>query len=266
MPSLNLDLPQETLDEVSHLAQDFNVHRVDIFVKAVAKLAQSFELEKELAALTQETTNARERIASLETRIQDQDSFATRITKDLEETRNNAAAAMETRSSLLLEITALKQSATRMADEEAAMRRQRDNAGAQVRDLEERDRRKVISVMRDHEVAKLRKHAQDLAVKLQKLEEECTYQRMDGDLKAKKIDALARQLSSATSTKKEFQKKFTKQQKDSFRSERHIGRLMQERARLRGELNQLAKLLSRGTKAGAAIPPKQKTGRPIKKS
>ena len=208
MPSLNLDLPQVTLDEVSRLAQKFNVHRVDIFVQAVAKLAQSSVLEQELNHAHDRLAEASRLQQALEQQLQHQQSTTSGLSQELKRVRQQAAA--------------------------------------QTKILDERDRQKVLAVMRDQEVKKIRRHAQEVSMIAQELEKEVAYQRMDVDLKTKKIENLSRQLEVATKQKKKLEAGFVKQQKESFKSERQIGRLMQERAKLRKELQHLARILNRG--------------------
>lgn len=246
MPSVNLDLPQEALDEVARLAQQLNVHRVDVFVQAVAKLAQSFALEQELSLLREHLAAARESTGSLDRRVRDQEADLARLGDDLGEARDEAAAARRDRASLLQEIAAIRTAAAGLAEERQKLADERNRAAARAREMEEQDRRKTLDVMRDAEVEKVRRHAQEIAVQAQKLEEDLEYQRMDAGLKAKRIESLSRRLSSASRMKKRFETDLTRQRKELFQSERQIGLLLRDRAKLRGELRQLGRILSRG--------------------
>ncbi len=255
MASLKLDLPQDTLNEVSHLAQQLNVHRADILVQAVARFAQLLAVNQELSLVRDQLAEAGRSGKIFAQDLQRQRPTTIQPTQELENVRRQATDAIQAKSQLQKELNALRLAMTTMRHEHEALSRQCDTAVAHTKELEERDKQKVVTVMRDAEVKKLRRHAQEVILTAQKLERELEYQRMDGDLKSKKIDKLAQQLSIVTQQKKASEASYTKQQKESFKSERQIGRLLKERANLRAELRQLVKDLNQG--------PTLKTAKPV---
>ena len=262
MPSLNLDLPQEVLDEVARLAQQLNVHRVDVFVRAVENLAQSLALEKEIAQARTELGEARETITTLERAVAAEEARIDELSGDLAESRRETNAARKSKTSLLSEISALRAAAAKMAGGQQDLIDQRDAARARSDEMEERDRKKTLATMRNAEVEKTRRHAQELAVRAQKLQEEIEYQRMDTALKSKKLETVSQRLQTASRMRKKLQADSARQKKDLFRSERQIGQLMRDRAKLRSDLKELGRLLNRGAAAGpAARKPKGRTGR-----
>jgi len=252
MPSVTVDLPTDLLEDVSRLAQQLNIPRSDVYRLALTAYARSLQLE-------QEVTVAREALAAADRdhRVKDRLAGQARATivglsAELETVREERDRAVRTARGASATTVRLTRdlAAARGAALDAEQRR--DEAERRAQDLEERDRQKVLAVLRDQEVATLRRRHQELGVVVQKLEQELVYQRMEADLKTKKMAGLERQLESAVKQRAEFETGFKREQQETFKSERQIGRLLQERARLRDELKRLAGLLR--------VPPSQTVG------
>lgn len=258
MPSLNLDLPQESLDEVARLAQQMNVHRVDVFVRAVSRLSQSLALEKEIAETRDRLAEAEKGISRLDAAIAAEKAIVEELGGALADARRETDAARKAKASLLTEISALRAAAARMAGDQQDLVDQRDDAAARSAEAEERQRKKTLEVIRSEEIGKIRRHAQEISVRAQKLQEELEYRRMDADLRTKKLDAAVRRLQSVSRQKKRFEAEAARQRKELFVSERQIGQLLRDRARLRAELKTLGRLLNRGQ---TIRPPAKKAAR-----
>jgi chromosome segregation ATPase len=274
MPQLNLDLPQEVLDEVSQLAQKFNVHRTDVLIRAVKALTRALELESEAERLKVQLAETAKEKESLGEWLKAQTAAVGKLAGERDALSRHSADLAEQTEILKRDNTELKVGIDRTGQELKVTIAERDAALKQSRELEEKDRQKVLSVMRDAEVEKLRKHAREIAMNVQELEKELAYQRMEADVMKKKLESLTRQTAFTLKLKKELEGKFIIQQKDTFKSDRQVGRLLQERAKLRGELNELVKLLHKGIGVPKAARPggkfavkrPQSTGRPGKRS
>ncbi len=137
--------------------------------------------------------------------------------------------------------------ATRDRSASEAARREADDARRRAAEAEARERGKVEAVMRDAEIAKLRRHAQDLIVRSQQLDKDLEYARLDGALKGRRLAVLERRLVAETRRAKDLEKKHRTAQRDAFTAERRVGDLMRDRATLRENLKSLARLLKGGT-------------------
>jgi chromosome segregation ATPase len=259
VPGLNLDLPQEILDEVSRLAQKFNVHRADVLVRAVQALVKSFPLEEESAGLKNRLAEAAREKESLGEWLKAQTAAAGHLAEERDALGRQVADLAEETGALKRDLSEIRVAADGLAQELKNTIAERDTAVKLTRELEEKDRQKVLSVMRDGEVDKLRKHAREIAMHVQELEKELAYQRMEAGVMKKKIESLSRQLAITLKQKKEIDAGFLVQQKDTFKSDRQIGRLLKERADLRAELHKLASLLHKGS-GPPPKPPASKAG------
>jgi len=257
MPGLNLDLPQEILDEVSRLAQKFNVHRADVLVRAVQALVKSFTLEEETATLQARLAEAAREKESLGEWLKAQTAAAGHLAEERDALGRQVADLAEEVETLKRDLSEIRMTADRQAQELRKTFAERDAAVKLAGELEDKDRQKILTVMRDAEVDKLRKHARDMAMHVQELEKELAYQRMESGVMKNKIESLSRQLAAALKQKKELETKHLAQQNETFKSDRQIGRLLKERAALRAELHKLASLLRQGS-SPASKPPARK--------
>jgi chromosome segregation ATPase len=254
MPSLNLDLPQETLDEVSRLAQQLNVHRADVLVRAVGALARTLSLERGLEDLRAKHEETDRRRREMEERGHALDADVARLSSERDELHKTAEKTEKELASLKRDLSATRLEISQAKQEIAETVSARDAAEKRAQEAEERDRRKAFDVMRDAEVDKLRRHSRDVAVMVQELEKELAYQRMEGEMKSRKIGNLTRQLAAATKQKRAFETKSTRTEKEVFDRERRVGNLLKERATLRTELRELARLLNRLPETKAVKP------------
>jgi chromosome segregation ATPase len=252
MPSVTIDLPADLLDVVSRLAEAQNVPRADIYRLAVASYARFLELERELDG-ARESRGEALRARDLEQRAsRSARALVISLSQQVDDTSRERDLAVRTARTTALEYRRLAAELDVAREAATESRRRREVAEARALELEERDRQKVLAVLRDQEVATLRRRHQELAVTVQKLEQDLVYQRMDAGMKDKKLAGLERQLEAMTKQKGEFETGFKREQKETFKGERQIGRLMQERAKLRDELKRLAGLINRAP--GAAAP------------
>lgn len=254
MASVTVDLPAELLEEVGRLAQQMNVPRTDVYRLAVLAYARSLAQELELAeARSARAAAARDRQVS-DRAARAQRAVILSLSRELEAVRGERDVAVRQARGATLEARRMAADLAGARDSAREAHRLREAAERAAADLAERDRQKVLAVMRDQEVAALRRRHQDVSVAVQKLEQELVYQKMDADLKARKITGLERQLAATTRQKTEFEAGFKREQKETFKSERQIGRLLQERARLRDELKRLAGMMTRSARVPAPPP------------
>ena len=245
MATVTVDLPADLLEEVNRLAREHNVPRADVYREAVATYARALDQARELGT-ARETLAAMDRErARTDREVRDRRAFVIGLSGTVESISRERDVAVQRSRETTLRCQALAReiASVRAAIREAEARQlQAERTAAQ---LEERDRQKVLAVMRDRQVESLRKNLQELGVTMQKLESELAYQRMDLGQKAGRLATLTRQLATALGQKKQFETGFLRQQKETFRIERQVGKLLQERARLRDELKRLAGLFGK---------------------
>jgi len=255
--SVTLDLPGGVLEAAARLAQKRNVPRAEIFALAIEAWGRMEQLESDLAAsragaeaqarrLTELGRELEELRAAADRDLVEARATAARASSRLAEREREVAEGAAARRELEGELGPLRAGLEAAREE---MTRRRKEAAAALRratELEELDRKKVLAVMRDAEVAKLRAHAQELMVSVQKLEKDLEYSKLDGSLKAKKLDSTARQLAVSGRMRRALEARLKGLQRDAFASERHIGVLLRDRARLREELRRLARIMNRG--------------------
>ncbi|MEK7474048.1 MAG: hypothetical protein AAB152_00300 [Candidatus Coatesbacteria bacterium] len=246
MSSITLDLPADVLEAAARLAQQRNVPRSEIFALAIGAWTRLEALEAELSGLRAEAGRQAEHVGELARNLEDARTGAARLSAELEETHRSRDEGAAARLALEAEVGPLRASLEASREETARLRRETAAAVSRATELEELDRNKVLTVMRDAEVAKLRNHGQELMVGVQKLEKDLEYQKMETSLARAKLDTTARRMTAADRLRRGLETKVKKLEKDSFASEREIGVLLRDRARLREELRRLARIINRG--------------------
>jgi chromosome segregation ATPase len=265
MSSITLDLPTDVLEAAARLAQQRNVPRSEIFALAIGAWTRLEALEAELAEMRAGAERQAERVGELARNLEDARAGAARLAAELEEARrarDDGAAACR---AFEAELGPLRASLEAAREETARLRQETAAAARRAAELEELDRKKVLTVMRDGEVAKLRNHGQELMVGVQKLEKDLEYQKMETSLARAKLETTARRVAATDRLRRGLETKVKKLEKDSFASEREIGVLLRDRARLREELRRLARIINRGL-AGPPTPRRKAPAHPPRKA
>ena len=117
---------------------------------------------------------------------------------------------------------------------------------------------KSSAAVRDAEVARLRDHARELAMRMQKLEADLAHRVMQSTLAVQKAAAATARAIMAERRIPPLTRKLAQAQKDGFSAERQIGALLRDRAKLRESLRNLVREISR-----AGSPPPGKPRRSV---
>jgi hypothetical protein len=243
---VTLDLPGGVLETAARLAQKRNVPRAEIFALAIEAWGRMEHLEMDLAAARAEAERQSRRLTDLARDLEAARAGVARASAELAEREREVGEGAVARRALEHELGPLRAGLEAAREEMTRLRREAASAVRRAAELEELDRKKVLAVMRDGEVVKLRAHAQELVVGAQKLDKELEYSKLDGSLKAKKLDSTARQLAVSGRLRRDLEARLKRLQRDAFASERQIGVLLRDRARLREELRRLARIINRG--------------------
>jgi chromosome segregation protein len=252
MPSVTLDLPADVLDAANRLARDLNCHRAEVFARAVAAWSRAGDLEHDLAAARDRADGLARRIVSLAAQEARVRAAARAAAGDLSDTREVLAAAVAARRRAEAEIRLARTRAAVAEADAADARRAVAAAERRARAAEEREMAKSAAAVRDAEVARLRDHARDLAVRMQALEADLAHARMESALAKKNARAAASRAAAAERKLPPLRKRFADAEREGFRAERQIGLLLRERARLRDELRRFARDIAGGTRPGGS--------------
>lgn len=266
MSSVTLDLPQEVLEAAARLAQQRNIPRSEVFSLAIGAWSRVAALEVDLDQARTEAGRQAGRLIELARDLEEARAGTERLSAEREEARAARDEAVKACRSLEAEISPLRAALQAAREESARLRREAAASAKRAEELEELDRKKVVAVMRDAEVAKLRAHAQDLVVGIQKLEKEVEYKKLEGKLCRDKLEATSRRLAASEKLRKTLEARRKRMERDSFASDREIGGLLRERAKLREELRRLARIINKGLARPEARKPRKPQPPPRKET
>jgi len=246
MSSVTLDLPADVLEAAARLAQQRNVPRGEIFALAIGAWTKVEALEAELTEARGQAGRQANRLGILARDLEEARAGAARLAAELDEVRRARDEGDAARRALEAELGPVRASLEAAREETAKLRKETAAAVRRAGELEELDRKKIVTVMRDAEVAKLRAHAQDLVVQVQKMEKDLEYQKIETSLARGKLEATARKLAVTDRLRRRLDAKRKALERDGFASEREIGRLLRDRGRLREELRRVARIINSG--------------------
>lgn len=254
MPSVTLDLPAEVLDAVNRLAQKLNVSRAEVLVRAVGVWAGADDLAAALAAERDRAGELERRVASLRGQEAAARTAARRAGAALDPLRDQLGVALQARRRAETEVRLARERAERAGHAADAAKREAQAAEARARAAEEREMAKSAAAVRDAEVARLRDHARELAVRMQTLEADLAHRVMQAGQAGKKAAAAAARATAAERKIPPLIRKLTQAEKAGFAAERQIGGLLRDRAKLREALKKLAREIAQAGAPPAAKP------------
>jgi len=254
MPSVTLDLPAEVLDAVNRLAQRLNVSRTEVLVRAVGAWAGADQLAAALATERARAAGLERRVASLSGQEAAARTAARHAETILGPLRDQLGLALQARRRAEAEVRLARDRAMLSAREADTAKREALAAETRARAAEERDMAKSAAAVRDAEVARLRDHARELAVRMQKLEADLAHRVMQANLAVKKAAVAGVRAAAAERRILPLTRKLAQAEKDGFAAERQIGGLLRDRAGLREALKKYSRELSRGGSPPAAKP------------
>jgi chromosome segregation ATPase len=243
MTSINIDLPDEILAEVSRLAQEFNVPRAEILRRAVGALAKEQSLLADLNRLREvcaEMEAARKDLAVL---LEEQKAQYAEKSRELTELKQRAVTGEEENKRTLDALDMLRQELAaretekgKLAARLAATRRRLDKLG---HTLAER----TYLAIRSLEVERLRERFEKSIARM--LEAEKRGQASEGAASrlAGQSARLSARLRGAEAKRAALAEQCALQKMETSKRERDIGQLRKELEAARSELKTLIKLL-----------------------
>ncbi len=256
MPAVTLDLPADVLDAVNLLARQYNVSRTEIFARAVGMWGRVEALEEALASHRDRLAEGERRSATLTALEARARAAARAATAGAEALRDELRVTLRGKRLAEAEIRVARDRAALAEARAGDARREAAAAEGRARAAEERDLAKSAEAARDAEVVRLRDHARELAVRMQRLETDLAHRAMETRMAVKKAAAAATRATAAERRLPPLTRQLAQSRKSEYAAERQIGVLLKDRAALREALRKLARELARaGTPA--AKPPRR---------
>ncbi len=248
MSLISVDLPDEVLAEVSRLAQEFNVPRAEIFVRAVAALAARGELEGALADLRNRHAEAEGGRKALAGEVQLSREGLEKQARELAELKERFDALTRERQAAERELSLLKSGTEEEAGEKRALARELDAARRRERRMGKTLADRTYLAIRSLEVGRLRESLQRVIGHRARIEGQLEErQAAVGRLKSEGAK-LARKLALLAGSRKELKESYERQRQETFKCERDIGRLRRELEKARTELKRVMSVLEGGAK------------------